>query len=66
MKVGDLVRDNSDGDFGLVTSEICSYNIVEGPTVQFVWVKWSLFPKSQRMSVSAIEKGWVEVISESR
>ena len=66
MKVGDLVRDNSDGDLGLVTSEVCSYDIVEGPTVQFVWVRWSLFPKPQRMSTSAIEEGWVEVISESR
>lgn len=66
MKVGDLVRDNSDGDLGLVTSEVCSYDIVEGPTVEFVWVKWSLFRKPQRMSMSAIEKGWVEVINESR
>ena len=66
MKVGDLIKDNGDGDVGLVTSEVCSYNTIEGPAGQYVWVKWNIFSKSQRMSMTAIEKGWVEVINESR
>lgn len=66
MKPGDLIKDNGDGDLGLVVSEICSYNTIEGPAGQYVWVKWSLLSKSQRMSMTAIEQGWVEVISEGR
>ena len=66
MKVGALIKDKGDGDIGLVTSEVCSYNTIEGPAGQYVWVKWNMFSKSQRMSLSAIEKGWVEVINESR
>ena len=65
MKVGDLIRDNGDGDFGLVTSEVSSYNTIEGPAGQYVWVKWNIFSKSQRMSMTAIENGWVEVVSEN-
>ena len=65
MKPGDLIRDNGDGDFGVVTSQVCSYNTIEGPAGQYVWVKWSIFSKSQKMSMTAIEKGWVEVINES-
>ena len=31
MKPGDLIKDMGDGDFGVVTSEVCSYNTIEGP-----------------------------------
>jgi len=65
MKVGNLIKDNGDGGLGLVTSEICSYNTIEGPAGQYVWVKWNAYSKSQRMSMTAIEKGWVEVISKN-
>jgi len=65
LKPGDLIRDNSDGDFGLVTSEVCSYGTIEGPAGQYVWVQWNIFSKAQRMSMTAIEKGWVEVVSET-
>ena len=65
LKPGDLIKDNGDGDFGLVTSEVCSYNTIEGPAGQYVWVKWNIFSKPQRMSMTAIEKGWVEVVSET-
>jgi len=65
LQPGDLIRDNGDGDFGLVTSEVCSYNTIEGPAGQYVWVKWNIYSKSQRMSMTAIEKGWVEVMSET-
>ena len=65
LQPGDLIKDNGDGDFGLVTSEVCSYNTIEGPAGQYVWVKWNIYSKSQRMSMTAIEKGWVEVVSET-
>ena len=65
LKPGDLIKDNSDGDFGLVTSEVCSYGTIEGPAGQYVWVQWNIFSKAQRMSMTAIEKGWVEVVSET-
>ena len=63
LKPGDLIKDNGDGDFGLVTSEVCSYNTIEGPAGQYVWVKWNIFSKSQRMSMTAIDKGWVKVLN---
>jgi len=54
-----------DGDFGVVTSEVCSYNTIEGPAGQYVWVKWNIFSKSQRLSLTAIEKGWVKIVSKA-
>jgi len=65
MKPGDLIKDMADGDFGVVTSEVCSYNTIEGPAGKYVWVQWNTFTKSQRMSLDAIEQGWVKVISKS-
>lgn len=64
MKPGDLIKDMGDGDIGVVTSEVCSYNTIEGPAGQYVWVQWNTLSKSQRMSLAAIEQGWVKVISE--
>ena len=65
LKPGDLIKDRGDGDFGLVTSEVCSYGTIKGPAGQYVWVQWNIFSKAQRMSMTAIEKGWVEVVSET-
>jgi len=64
VKPGDLIKDMGDGDIGVVTSEVCSYNTIEGPAGQYVWVQWNTLSKSQRMSLAAIEQGWVKVISE--
>ena len=63
MKPGDLIKDMGDGDFGVVTSEVCSYNTIEGPAGQYIWVKWNEFSKPHRMSMTAVEKGWVKVVS---
>ena len=65
MKPGDLIKDLGDGGYGLVTSEVCSYNTIEGPAGQYVWVQWNTLSKSQRMSLTAIEQGWVKVISKT-
>ena len=65
MEVGDLIRDKADGDFGLVISEVRSYGTVEGPDGQYVMVQWGLSTSPQRLIVSAISKGFVEVVSET-
>ena len=65
VQPGDLIRDKNDGDLGLVMSEIRSYGTVEGPGGEYVLVKWALFKAPQRLIMSAIHNGWVEVISEA-
>jgi len=66
VKVGDLIKDKGDGDLGLVLSEVRSYGTVEGPDGEYVMVKWSLYESPQRLILTAVRNGWVEVISESR
>ena len=63
MKVGDLIRDLSDGDLGIVTSPVRSYGTIEGPAGQYCWVKWNSLPKPQRLTMTALEKGWIKVLS---
>ena len=65
LKPGDLIRDTDDGDFGLVTSEVRSYGTVEGPDGEYVMVQWGLSTRPQRLILSAIAKGWIEVLSEA-
>jgi hypothetical protein len=65
LQPGDLIRDNGDGDLGLVLSEVRSYNTIEGPNGEYVMVKWALFNSPQKMIMSAISNGWVEVLSEA-
>ncbi len=65
LKPGDLIRDTADGDFGLVTSEVRSYGTVEGPGGQYVMVKWNLMKNPQRFIISAINKGFVEIVNEA-
>ena len=65
LKPGDLIRDNGDGDLGLVMSEVRSYGTIEGPDGEYILVKWALFRTPQRLIMSALRNGWVEVISEA-
>ena len=65
LKPGDLIRDTADGDFGLVISEIRSYGTVEGPDGQYVMVKWNLMRNPQRFILSAVNKGFVEIVNEA-
>ena len=65
LKPGDLIKDNGDGDFGLVISEVRSYGTVEGPDGQYVMVQWNLARNPQRFILSAINKGWVEIVNEA-
>ena len=65
LKPGDLIRDTADGDFGLVISEVRSYGTVEGPDGQYVLVKWNSMSTTQRLIVSAVARGWVEVVDET-
>ena len=65
LKPGDLIRDTADGDFGLVISEVRSYGTVEGPDGQYVLGKWNSMSTTQRLIVSAVARGWVEVVDET-
>jgi len=62
MKVGDLIRDNGDNEIGLVVSVVGSYNNGE----RYIEVLWPHRAGPLRMSMSAYESGWVELINESR
>ena len=66
LQPGDLIRDKNDGDLGLVMSEVRSYGTVEGPDGQYVLVKWNSMSTTQSLIVSAVAKGWIEVLSETR
>ena len=65
LQPGDLIRDFNDGDLGLVLSEVRSYGTVEGPDGQYVMVKWNLMRNPQRFILSAINKGFVEIVNEA-
>ena len=65
LKPGDLIRDNGDGDFGLVISEVRSYGTVEGPDGQYVMVQWNLMRNPQIFILSAVNKGFVEIVNEA-
>ena len=65
LKPGDLIKDKGDGDFGLVTSEVRSYGTVEGPDGEYVMVQWGLSTRPQRLILSAIAKGWIEILNEA-
>ena len=65
-QVGDLIKDLGDGEFGVVLTEVCSYNTIEGPAGHYVMVKWNGRPRPQKMLMTAIANGWVEIISEGR
>ena len=65
VKPGDLIRDTADGDFGLVISEVRSYGTVEGPDGQYVMVQWNLMRNPQSFILSAVNKGFVEIVNEA-
>ena len=73
MKVGDLIRDTTDGDIGIVVSEVRYYRTetkerrVYHPNEKYAMVLWpSNNGEPVRMDMLALKNGWVEVISESR
>ena len=65
LQPGDLIRDNEDGDLGLVLSEVRSYNTIEGPSGEYVMVKWGRIRNPQRFILSAVDKGFVEIVNEA-
>ena len=60
MKVGDLVRDQGDGDLGIITSTPHSRGQLGD---EFIEVRWVTHPKPMPVALSAVEKEWVVVIS---
>ena len=69
MKVGDLVRDNHDGGYGVITREPYTVRWSRDPiteTENCIDILWSGDKKALRCDIGAVDKGWVEVMSESR
>ena len=71
MRPGDLVRDTSDGDIGLVVSEVRAYGAeVSNRRVYHKDEKYAmvLWPSNNgevvKMDLLSVKNGWVEVISE--
>jgi len=68
VPVGSLVRDVDQGDIGIIVGPLEEMSL--GAAAPFCRVQLVLWPSNQGvpmdMDLSAIESGWVEVISESR
>ena len=66
MKVGDLVRDNGDGSYGLITRAPYVVRWSRDPiteTENCIDILWSGDNKALRCDINAIDKGWVEIIN---
>ena len=69
MKPGDLVRDTSDGDIGLVVSEVRAYSAdtyerrVYHKDEKYAMVLWpSNYGEVVKMDLLSVKNGWVEVL----
>ena len=66
MKAGDLLKDNGDGDLGLVISTKPTRMVVLGKdTGCIAMVKWHSRPEPTMLDCSVLDSGWVEIISEA-
>ena len=66
MKIGDLVKDNHDGSYGVVASEPYTVRWSRDPiteTENCIDILWSGDNKALRCDINAIDKGWVEIIN---
>ena len=76
LQPGDLIRDTSDGELGLVLSHprSCgpdytreSYGYTRGEEYkEFVLVNWPSYDEPSRVVLEAVRKGWIEIISGDR
>ena len=68
MKAGDLIRDKGDGDLGLVISPVRNYNPGnwKNKSIGYVMVQWRSYTGPRVMDLTAVQNGWVEIVSESR
>ena len=68
MKPGDLIRDLSDGELGLVLSEPRSYDLTRGREEEYreyVYVQWPSYDEQSRVVLTAIRKGWIEIVNKA-
>ena len=69
IPVGSLVRDVDVGDIGIIVGPLVETKTVANP-IKTVRTQLVLWPSNQgmpfEMDLSAIESGWVEVLSEAR
>ena len=67
IPIGSLVRDVDQGDIGIVVGSLVTHPIGGMGYCNTQLVLWpNNFGETTEMDLSAIEQGWVEVISESR
>ncbi len=67
IPIGSLVRDVDQGDIGIIVGPLVTYPLFGMGYCQTQLVLWpSNRGEAMEMDMSAIEQGWVEVLSESR
>ncbi len=67
LAIGSLVRDVDQGDIGIVVGPLVKQSLFGMGHCNTQLVLWpNNFGESVEMDLSAIEQGWVEVLSESR
>ena len=67
LPIGSLVRDVDQGDIGIVVGPLVKQSLFGMGYCKTQLVLWpNNFGETAELDLSAIEQGWVEVISESR
>ena len=67
IPIGSLIRDVDQGDIGIVVGPLVEMPMFDLGSCRTQLVLWpSNRGEAMEMDMSAIEQGWVEVISESR
>ena len=68
IPIGSLVRDTNQGDVGIIVGPLVETYL--GGAVGNMRTQLVLWPSNQgepyEMDLSAVEQGWIEVVSESR
>ena len=67
IPIGSLIRDTDQGDIGIVVGPLVSNPVFDVGQCSTQLVLWpSNEGEAVPMDLSAVEQGWIEVISESR
>ena len=67
LSIGSLVRDTNTGDIGIIVGPLIEINLGSMGLCRTQLVSWpSNHGELYDMDMSALESGWIEVISESR
>tara|TARA_R100000152_G_C6719083_1_gene145356 strand:+ start:670 stop:873 length:204 start_codon:yes stop_codon:yes gene_type:complete len=63
LKPGDLIKDMSDGDVGLVLSSPRRRDAVVGPVIETVEVKWGSLTQPCELDIIMVRRGDVEILN---